>query len=1115
LVRQSEALTPLTGRLRRLEGRVREDVTMDGPATLRVSLLNTFQAVYGDAVVPIRGTRLRALTVRLALAGGHPVEPTAMISAIWADDPPAGAGHALHALVSRLRRILGSPDGVTQVSGGYRLAVDAAEVDALRFEQLAATGRDRLRAADPTAAAASLGEAMTLWAGRPGTEPAIIATVAPAVATRLAHLSLETAVDLAEAEIAAGHAELATGRLTDLLTDHPVHERAAAALMDALAVQGRQAEALTWYERVREALADDLGADPGAALRERHLGLLRPPAVARTSEPSNLPAPLTSFVGRGRDLARVEALLTTGRLATVLGPGGCGKTRLAVEATRRLRHEYRDGCWMIDLASVTEPAKVEAAVLAAIGLRGNGLFDTRGRAEGLLVERLRDRECLLLIDNCEHLIESVAQLTGTLLSRCPELRILATSREPLAVDGEALVPLGPLELPAADDDADRAGQTDAVRLFTERAGAVRPGFTLDAATLPDIRRVVRGLDGLPLALELAAARLRTISLPELSTRLSDRFRLLSSGGRTAVPRHRTLRAVIDWSWDLLSEEERLVAEHVSVLPGGVTTASATAVCAGTKVSAADIRDLLAALVDRSLLQLAPEPGRYRMLETLREYGTERLTEAGRLHATRGRAAGHLTRLMLDHDPRLRGRGQLAAIEVIRADYDNALAALRWRCDSADASGAITLAVSLIWFWQLTGRSLDAAYWLSEALAVPGGEPGATRACVEAAHLLSRANARLTMSADQAAEDRARMREVAAQLLRYTGLPSPYAVFGPVLLTFLEEQSAAVRFAALAESDDEWLSGLAHLFLAQIAENAGEPDSRRAHVDAALARFGHVDDRWGRAAALPIRAQLRQYDDLDGAGDDLRKARSLAEEFGALSLSDQVDSDLRWIDLHLRRNDFDEALKLFGALSEKTGHAPAADLVALIAAREAEAWLQMNDAARAEDLLHEAEQALTGNNRDHVRTLVACTRSAVLMTKGDVNSARRELTAAHAAAQAVRDLPILSVVAVHSAALAAAAGRHEQAAVLLGAAARLRGAHDRTDPRIRELSSLGQVALGPDGYAAAYRQGWEFTRRQAMTEADPANLRTGAGPFESTDASHGLSRRPPSGGRSRS
>ncbi|MEU5864547.1 BTAD domain-containing putative transcriptional regulator [Nonomuraea sp. NPDC047529] len=258
---------------------------MDGDAPLRVTLLGAFQASRGDAVLPVPGARLQGLLVRLALAGGRAVEQGVLVDAIWAEDLPAGPAHALQALVSRLRRALGSAGDVAQVAGGYRLAMDPADVDALRFEQLAAAGRDRRRAGDANAAAALLAEAVALWGGRPGVEPAAVAAVASAAATRLAHASVEAVADLADAELALGRADAAAARLTALLAEHPVHERAAALLMDALTAQGRQAEALARYERVRETLADVLGADPGAALRERHLRLLRagPPAGTATS----------------------------------------------------------------------------------------------------------------------------------------------------------------------------------------------------------------------------------------------------------------------------------------------------------------------------------------------------------------------------------------------------------------------------------------------------------------------------------------------------------------------------------------------------------------------------------------------------------------------------------------------------------------------------------------------------------------------------------------------------------------------------------------------------------------------------------------------------------------
>ncbi|MEV0385765.1 BTAD domain-containing putative transcriptional regulator [Nonomuraea sp. NPDC050643] len=1089
---------------------------MDGGARLRITLLGAFQVSRGDAVLPVAGARLRGLLVRLALAGGRAVEPGALVDAIWAEEPPSGPAPALQTLVSRLRRVLTPADAagvaagvaVVKVAGGYRLAVDTADVDALRFERLAAAGRERLRAGDPEAAGAALAEAMALWDERPGAEPAVIAAVAPTVATRLAQVSIEAVADLAEAELSLGRAAVAAARLSGLLAEQTVHERAAALLMDALAAQGRQGEALAVYERVRQSLADVLGADPGTALRERHLRLLRPgrpipapdtpagaapPTESGRLRPANLPAPLTSFIGRDDDLTRIGAQLATGRLVTVLGPGGAGKTRLALEAAHRHRHEYRDGAWLIDLASVTEPAEIATAVLAGIGLRGGATLDARKRAEGdeldVLVGAFGGRESLLLVDNCEHLIDAVAHLVAALLPRCPGLRVLATSREPLAVDGETLVPLTPLPLPGPDDGVEQARRAASVRLFTERAAAVRPGFDVDETTLPDIVRVVRGLDGLPLALELAAARLRTLSLPDLADGLSDRFRLLTTGSRTAPPRHRTLRAVIAWSWELLGEHERTVAERISLLPGGVTPASATAVCAGTTVPAADVPELLAALVDRSLLQLTPGNGRYRMLETIREYGAGRLTGTGDLRTARDLAAAHFTELMARHDSRLRGSGQLTAMKIIGAEYDNTLAALRHLCATHDPAGAITLALTLTWYWQMFGRHSDAAHWLGAALAVPGGGPTPERDCVRAAYLLNRADILSGITTGQAADDRAEMRELADRLLAHPELPGHHRVFGPILVFLQEEEAALGIFQRLADGDDVWLSGLAHLFQAEIVENAGALDRMRVHVEAALTCFRRAGDRWGQAATLPMRARLRRYDDLDGALADLREAATLADEFGSLSLGDRLYSDLRWIDVHLRRGDTGRAMAMIDSARERALHASSAEMLILVDAREADVRVRLGDLDRAGDLLDDAERGLLGDTAfpaGHARTLVGNARAALCLALGDLPGAAKALEEAYAAALATRELPILSLVVVNVAALADTRGRRHESAVLLGAAARLRGAHDHTDPQVRALTRRGQAALGGEGFAAAYAKGWELDAETAVTAADPAS-----------------------------
>lgn len=1069
-------------------------------AGLRVAMLGVLSVRRGDAEVTLPGARIRGLLVRLAVAGGRPVAAAQLTDALWPDDRPADPANALQSLVSRLRRLLGGGDTVTQIEGGYRLAVTARDVDVTRFEQLAAAGRDRLRAGDPAAAAATLGEAVALVRGPLAPE---LAEVAPAQATRLAAVVVAATADLAEAEIALGRADRAGTRLAALAAEHPLDERVAALLIDALAGQGRQADALAAYEGIRERLADELGADPGATLQERHLRLLRGerplPAEARTS----LPASVTSFIGRDDDLARVDALLSAGRLVTVLGPGGAGKTRLALEAARRRAGDYRDGTWLVDLASVTEPAKVGAAVVAAAGLRGSALFDPANRARGerddldVLADRLNGRQVLLVVDNCEHLIDAVAHLTSALLVRCPLLRVLATSREPLAIDGESLVPLGPMGLPPADAEPAQAAGSPAVRLFAERAAAVRPGFAVDATTVRDVVAIVRGLDGMPLALELAAARLRTLALPELAGGLSQRFRLLTTGSRTALPRHRTLRAVIAWSWNLLSADERILAERVAVLPGGVTAASAAAIVAGSGVAAEDVPDLLAALVDRSLLQLAPDGGRYRMLETLREYGIERLTEQGILTQVRELAARHLAALVAEHDPLLRTAAQLTALEVIRAEYDNALSGLRHLCDTGDARGAIRLALDLCWYWQMFGRQADAGYWLAEALSVGGDTDPLEADCAEAVLMINRTGHEPAYLTETAVDRRERLRSLAQRVRRHELLPGPPGAIAAALLYFAGEAEAAdERLERMIAGADPWMAALARMFRAQTAENNGDVARLRADVIAALDGFSATGDRWGQATVLPLRALLRQYEgDLDGALADLTLARAMARQFGAMDLADEVFIDLRWADLHMRRGEMQEAAAAVESARVRAERSTSPEMVLLVDALEAGFQLVLGNLDRAQELLDRAAAGLGRNNLpilggDHGGAIIGSVRAGLALRRGDADTAEKHLKTAYDAALGTNDMPIMAMVAVTAGGLAGLRGRHREAALLIGAAARLRGAHDHTDLNVAAVAAEARKALGESGYGEAYAAGWSLDSPAAITRIDPARLSLG-------------------------
>ncbi|BFU44695.1 ATP-binding protein [Krasilnikovia sp. MM14-A1004] len=1078
---------------------------------IEVALLGALRVTRDGTPVEVPGARLRGLLARLALAGGRAVDVAALTAALWPQDRPADAGNALQSLVSRLRRVLGSADAVAQADAGYRLAVAADDVDVVRFEHLTRAGRARLRAGEPEAATALLTQAVALWRGPVAAEAA---AVAPGVATRLTGDGTETAADLAEADLALGRHAEACARLTALLAEEPVHERVAALLMDALAGLGRQAEALALYDRVRRDLADRLGADPGAALRERHMSLLRggspdrgaaptPPAVRPTG---NLPAPLTTFIAREEDLDRVGALLRGGRLVTVLGPGGAGKTRLALEAARRDRDARADGTWLVDLAAVTEPGKVAAAVVSALGLRGGALFEqgpARPAAEGrddlgLLVERLSGRECLLVMDNCEHLIESAAEVTTALLVRCPRLRVLATSREPLAVDGESLVPLGPLALPPAGADPDTASRAAAVRLFTERAAAVRPGFTVDESTVGDVVQIVHRLDGLPLALELAAARLRTLPLAELAAGLSDRFRLLTSGSRTALPRHRTLHAVIAWSWDLLGEPERVLADRVAVLPAGVTPGSAAALCADTPITAAQVPELLTALAERSLLQVAGDGPRYRMLESLREFGTDRLAE----HAVTVRtlAARHLAALVAEQDARLRTAEQLPALRVLRDEYDNALAALRHLCDSGDAAAAVQLALDLCWYWQMFGRRAEAMFWLGEALSVPGPADPVARDCAEAVRTLSAMGAEPSLVTESEQDRKARLHDLAVRLAAHQELPGMVGALAAVVLYLADlRDEARVRIDRVVDGPDAWLSAFARLFRAQLAENEGDVTRVRRDIDDALESFRAVGDRWGQATALPLRALTREYDgDLDGALADLNAARALSREFGSLDVNDEIFLEFRWADLHLRRGEPERAVAAIAAARVRAEHAESAELAVLIDGLEAGMCTQLGELDRAESLLNRADERLALGGAalargDHGTAILGAVRAALAVAREDPAGAEAALAAAYPAAVASRDMPIVAMVAVVAAGLADLLGRHRDTAALLGAAARLRGAHDRTDLRVAELTRRGRAALGEEAFTAAYADGWSLDAAQARALADPARLVRGALP----------------------
>ncbi|MDR7458120.1 MAG: tetratricopeptide repeat protein [Armatimonadota bacterium] len=439
-----------------------------------------------------------------------------------------------------------------------------------------------------------------------------------------------------------------------------------------------------------------------------------PPLRSMDVAPNNLPVQITSFVGRDAEMAEVKHLLASARLLTLRGPGGAGKTRLALQAAADLLDRFPDGVWLVDLAPLREPELVAQTVAGALGVREPGR-----PPQDVLTEVLRERTALLVLDNCEHLLAACAALCTVLLQVAPGLRILATSREPLGVAGERLFTVPPLPVPdPRAADADGVARSAAARLFVERASLYRPGFALTAENARAIGEIARRLDGIPLAIELAAARTRVLSVQEIATRLEDRFRLLTGGPRSSLPHHQTLEAAIEWSYDLLAEDERRLFRHLSVFAGGFTLETAEGVCRATGAAPPDILDLLARLIDKSLVMVEPGEGRqtrYRMLETLRQFAMPRLVASGEADAARRAHRAFFLQLAEEAELRLQGPEQKLWLDRLEAEHDNFRTALEWSRTDPDVETGVRLAGALWWFWEVRGYWTEGWRWMNELL----------------------------------------------------------------------------------------------------------------------------------------------------------------------------------------------------------------------------------------------------------------------------------------------------------------------------------------------------------------------------------------------------------------
>jgi predicted ATPase/DNA-binding SARP family transcriptional activator len=652
------------------------------------------------AVVPLSGARIRALTALLALEAGRVVCTDRLIDSLYGDEQPQRAGNALQLHVSRLRRAVKPSGAIVTRPPGYLLDLGPDDVDALQLERLVAQGRALLEAGAPGGASPLLRQALALWRGEALADFSF-EEFAAGERARLGELRLAVTEDAIEADLALGrHAECAEA-LRSLVEAHPLRERFWGQLMVALYRSERQAEALRAFQQARTILAEELGIEPGPELRRLESAILaQDPSLAGSSRvaiPSltagNLARPLTRCIGRDVERRAIHGLLASHRLVTLIGPGGTGKTRLAVEVGLTGADAAQESVWMVDLAGVSAGQGVLPAVRNALGLQAPSmgtLADASSAAD--LAATLGERTALLVLDNCEHVIEEAAHAAADLVAACPRVRVLATSRECLGVPGEVLYAVPPLPL------------DHAAELFAERATASAPGLTLDdGPSIDAIADICLRLDGLPLAIELAAARVRALDVVQIAARLHDRFRLLSSGARTLLPRQRTLRAVVDWSYDLLEPAEQLLFGRLSVFANPAPLDAIEAVCGGAGIEVDDLSQLVSRLVDKSLVIVTPGAGgnRFSMLQTLDEYAGERLAAGGDGDAVRGQHAAWALALARGAE---RGAGVAPTVSLseLDAEVDNLDAALAWARDHEPAL-AVELAARLGWFWFWTGR----------------------------------------------------------------------------------------------------------------------------------------------------------------------------------------------------------------------------------------------------------------------------------------------------------------------------------------------------------------------------------------------------------------------------
>jgi predicted ATPase/DNA-binding SARP family transcriptional activator len=692
---------------------------------LIIRLLGAFEVVGDDGARMLGGLRQRAVLAVLAVHANEVVPVHRLVDDAWSGESPPSAVGTLQRYISHLRKALdGLPATIDTRGPGYVLTVGPDLIDARRFEHLVEAAR-ALSSSAPQASIQLIDEALACWRGSPLADFAYQDFAQPEI-TRLEELRLNAIEVRNDAALELGHYRDLVPEVEALVAQHPLREGFRGQLMRALHASGRRADALRAYRQGRELLVEELGLEPGTQLqRLEHAILLQDASVEPVETPrvvgGNLPVETTTLIGRDVDIAEVTSRLSQSRLVTLTGPGGSGKTRLALRVASSSADSFPGGVWLVELGALVNPELVPREAANQLGIR-----DDNDDATEQIIASLAKQQCLIMFDCCEHLLDAVPRLVDHILKAGDGARILATSRELLGVPGETPWPVPPLSVPPRDlkiTDLGAIEPFDAARLFFDRADSMA-GYVAGDRDAAAIAEICRRLDGIPLAIELAAARTRMLTPAELAGRLDDRFALLTGGARTALPRHRTLRATVEWSYELLTSTEQTVLDRLSVFASVFSLDEAEAVCADEALSEFDVVDAVASLVNKSLLVRGPldsDTTEYRLLDTIRQFGAERLEESSAEAPVRKRHAAHYLAMATAKGPLTRGPQARAALDVLEARHDDFRAALSWLIANERGDEAQRLAASLAWFWDTRYYVDEGRRWLDQALALPPTE----------------------------------------------------------------------------------------------------------------------------------------------------------------------------------------------------------------------------------------------------------------------------------------------------------------------------------------------------------------------------------------------------------